>query len=325
MFLDPGQVFGAVAVLVVILISAYIFFRWSIVWNDSKADLTGKVAIVTGANVGIGFFTALDFAKRNAKVILACRNKEKAEAARDKIIAESNNKNIVIQIVDLTIMKSVRQFVERILAEESRLDILVNNAGVVSAGKPREVTDEGLETLFAANYFGPFLLTNLLLDLMKNSGPSRIVNVSSVANKWGTIDLKDLQAEKSWSIQNRYFDSKLANIMFTREIAKRLEGTGVTANSLHPGSVSTNLLRHLNPIVGVPVRLFVKLFCRTSEEGAQTSIYLAISEEVADVSGKHFVDCDIQEREANPMSRNMELAEQLWDVSAQLTGLLKVD
>ncbi|XP_005103743.1 retinol dehydrogenase 13 [Aplysia californica] len=320
-FWDPGQVVGILIVAVVVLISAYIYFCWTLVRCDSKADLTGKVAIVTGANTGIGYHTALDLAKRNARVILACRNKEKAEQARDEIIAASQNKSVVVQIVDLCLMKSVRDFVGRIVAEERRLDILVNNAGVVSAGKPREVTDEGFETLFAANYFGPFLLTNLLLDLMKKSTPSRIVNVSSVVNKFGTIDFNNLQAEKSFQYHARYFDSKLAFVLFTRELAKRLEGSGVTANVLHPGSVYTDLLRHLNPLIRIPILVFMRFFCRSPEEGAQTSIYLAVSEDVAEISGKYFVDCDIQEKEANPVSRNMELAAKLWKVSAELTGL----
>ncbi|GFN78144.1 retinol dehydrogenase 12 [Plakobranchus ocellatus] len=225
-FWGEGQMLGIGIVLIIILLSAYIFFRWSIVRCDSTADLRGKTAIVTGANCGIGFYTALDFAKRNARVILACRDETKAEKARQQIISISQNENVVVELVDLCHMRSVRDFVERIKSQETHLEILVNNAGVVSTGKPKEITDEGLETVFAANYFGPFLLTNLLLDLLKKSAPSRIINVSSVVNKYGTIDFDNLNAEKSFHFQNRYFDSKLALILFTRELALRLEGTG---------------------------------------------------------------------------------------------------
>ncbi|CAG5117141.1 unnamed protein product, partial [Candidula unifasciata] len=261
-FWDPGQWLAVFIVLVVILIACYIYLRSSVGRCDSTADLTGKTAIVTGANCGIGYQTALDFAKRNARVILACRDEKKAEAARKEIIAQTGNTNVSVGIVDLCYLRSVRAFAKEILEKESRLDILVNNAGIVSAGKPKEVTDEGLETLFAANYFGPFLLTNLLLDLMKKSAPSRIVNVSSMVNKFGTIDFNNLQGEKSFHYRNRYFDSKLAIILFTRELARQLEGTGVTANVLHPGSVTTDLLRHMFFLLRYPVEFFMRIFCK---------------------------------------------------------------
>jgi len=318
---EPGQIIAILLVLAVCFASAYIYLRWTIVWNDSQADLTGKTVIVTGANVGIGYYTALDLAKRNARVILACRDEVKAESAKNKIIAASNNKNVVVRVIDLCVMRSVKDFARQIISEETRLDVLINNAGIVSAGKPREVTDEGLETLFAANYFGPFLLTNLLLDLLKKSAPSRIINVSSIVNKFGVIDFNNLQGEKYFQYHTRYFDSKLALILFTRQLARRLEDSGVTANVLHPGSVHSQLLRNLNPFLRIPIQLFMRLFCRTAQEGAQTSIYLSISEEVSEISGKYFIDCDIQEGEANPLSHDMKLAAKLWDVTAKLTCL----
>ncbi|KAK3789413.1 hypothetical protein RRG08_005559 [Elysia crispata] len=320
-FWGPGQLFAIFLVLIVVLVSLWIYFRQSIFRCDSKADLKGKTVIVTGANCGIGFYTALDFAKRNARVILACRDKIKAEKARQEIISLSQNSNVLVGLVDLCYMKSVKDFADKINSEESRLDVLVNNAGVVSTGKPKEITDEGFETIFAGNYFGPFLLTNLLLDLMKKSAPSRIINVSSVVNKFGTIDFDNLNAEKSFQFQKRYFDSKLAQILFTRELARRLEGTGVTANVLHPGSVASKLLRNLFILLRIPIEFFIKLFCKTAEEGAQTSIYLAVSEEVTDISGKYFVDSDIKESETNPLSRDKDIAKQLWDISESLTGL----
>ncbi|CAL1538790.1 unnamed protein product [Lymnaea stagnalis] len=318
---DFGQVFGILCVLIVIFAASWVYFRTNIGRCHSSVDLSGKTVIITGANVGIGYYTALDLARRNARVILACRNKEKAEQARDEIISKTGNKNVVVRIVDLCLMRSIRNFAKEIIDEEPRLDILINNVGVVNEGKAKVLTDEGFERLFAANYFGPFLLTNLLLDLMKKSAPSRIVNLSSTVNKYGTIEFDNLQAEKKFKHHHRYFDSKLAVILFTRELAKRLEGTGVTANVLHPGSVATQLLKHMFVIIRIPVQTFIKIFCKTGEEGAQTSIYLAVSEDVKDVSGKYFVDCKIQENGANPLSRNMEVAEKLWRISEDLTGL----
>jgi NAD(P)-dependent dehydrogenase (short-subunit alcohol dehydrogenase family) len=259
-FWDPGQWLAVGIVLVVVIICLWMYLRGTVGRCDSDADLSGKTAIVTGANTGIGFHTALDFAKRNARVIIACRDEKKAEQAKSKIVAESGNTNVTVSIVDLSYMKSVRAFAKKIIESEQRLDILVNNAGIVSAGKPREVTDEGLETLYAANYFGPFLLTNLLLDLMKKSAPSRIVNLSSVVNKFGKIDFTNLQGEKSFNYRSRYFDSKLAVILFTRERARQLEGTGVTANVVHPGSVSTELLRNMFFLIRYPVQLAVRIF-----------------------------------------------------------------
>ncbi|XP_059152984.1 retinol dehydrogenase 14-like isoform X2 [Physella acuta] len=319
--LDIGQVFGIICVILVIAISAWLYFRKNVPMCVSKTDLTGKTALVTGANNGIGYFTALDFAKRNARVVLGCRNLNKGEQARDSIISSSGNKNVVVYEVDLCSLKSIRNFTKKFLTEEPRLDILVNNAGVVTEGKPKTVTDEGLETIFAVNYFGPFLLTNLLLDLMKKSAPSRIVNLSSVVNKYGTIDFNNLNAEKSFKHYERYFDSKLAIIMFTRVLARKLEGSGVTVNVLHPGSVATKLLDNLNFFIRVPVATFIRVFCKTGEEGAQTSIYLSVSDDVKDISGKYFVDCKIEENDVNPMSRNMEIADKLWTVTEELTGL----
>ncbi|KAK7011914.1 retinol dehydrogenase 12 [Biomphalaria glabrata] len=318
---DPGQVFAILCVLAVIFAAAWIFFRGNVGRCDSAVDLSGKTVIVTGANTGIGFMTALDLARRNACVILACRNREKAEKAKEEIVAKTGNTNVVVRLLDLCSLKSVRDFAKQIIEEEPRLDILINNAGVVNEGRGKTLTDEGLETLFAANYFGPFLLTNLLLDLLKKSAPSRIINVSSVINKFATIDFENLNAEKSFKHHHQYADSKLAVILFTRQLAKKLEGTGVTANVLHPGTVYTDLFKHLFFLLRYPLLTFIRIFCKTAEEGAQTSLYLALSDDVKDISGKYFVDCQLMESGANPLSRNMEVAEKLWNVSEEITGL----
>ncbi|XP_060589448.1 retinol dehydrogenase 11-like isoform X3 [Ruditapes philippinarum] len=285
----------------------------------SDVDLSGKVAIVTGANTGIGFHTALDFARRNARVILACRDLVKGQMAVDKIQEETGNKNVLVMKLDLSLMKSVREFVKLFEEKETRLDILVNNAGM--AGLPLTKTEEGFEVMFATNHFGHFLLTNLLMDLLKKSQPSRVVNVSSLAHNWSKgIDFENLRAEKDYSIHNCYFDTKLANILFTRELARRTEWTGIYTSALHPGTVRTELLRHL-PLFLKFIGFFVKFFFKTPEEGAQTSIYCSISKDIEGVSGKYYVDCKEAEEQSSEMSKDMGVAKKLWEISEQYTGL----
>lgn len=194
---------------------------------------------------GIGYYTALDFAMRGAKVILACRNKEAAEEARTKIIKETNNSRVFVKIIDLASLESVRSFAKDFNATEDRLDILVNNAG--AGGLGNKFTEDGLQITMQVNHFGHFLLTILLLDKLKKSAPSRIVNVSSKAGKYSTMSLEDLNtySQKFLPDGQMYAHSKLCNILFTRELAKRLGNDGVIVNALHPGSVRTELLRHM--------------------------------------------------------------------------------
>ncbi|XP_060589446.1 retinol dehydrogenase 11-like isoform X1 [Ruditapes philippinarum] len=287
----------------------------------SDVDLSGKVAIVTGANTGIGFHTALDFARRNARVILACRDLVKGQMAVDKIQEETGNKNVLVMKLDLSLMKSVREFVKLFEEKETRLDILVNNAGM--AGLPLTKTEEGFEVMFATNHFGHFLLTNLLMDLLKKSQPSRVVNVSSLAHNWSKgIDFENLRAEKDYSIHNCYFDTKLANILFTRELARRTEWTGVTTLCLHPGPVNTKLLHDaFNPVLKPLHPIAAACFVKTPEEGAQTSIYCSISKDIEGVSGKYYVDCKEAEEQSSEMSKDMGVAKKLWEISEQYTGL----
>ncbi|XP_045190445.2 retinol dehydrogenase 12-like isoform X2 [Mercenaria mercenaria] len=286
----------------------------------SSTDLSGKVAIVTGANTGIGYFTALDFARRNARVILACRDLVKGQEAVEKIRGQTGNTDNVVIKLDLSLMKSVREFAEQINKQEARLDILVNNAGM--AGLPLTKTDEGFEVMYATNHFGHFLLTNLLLGLLKKSQPSRIVNVSSMAHRWSKgIDFDNLKAEKSYSITDTYFSSKLANILFTRELARKLEGTGVSTSCLHPGPVNTRLLYDaFNPVLK-PLHFIAACFLKTAEEGAQTSIYCSVSEDLEGVSGKYYVDCQEAEDQSSDLSKDMGLAKKLWEISEKYTGL----
>ncbi|XP_050478961.1 retinol dehydrogenase 13-like isoform X4 [Bombus huntii] len=211
--------------------------------NDKK--LTDKVIIVTGANTGIGKEIARDLAKREAKVIMACRDMEKCENTRRDIVVESRNKYVYCRPCDLASQKSIRDFAEQFKKEHKKrkLHILINNAGVMRC--PKMYTQEGIELQFGVNHIGHFLLTNLLLDTLKDSAPSRIVNVSSSAHKRGKIKFDDLNNEKTYEPGEAYAQSKLANILFTKELANKLKGTGVTVNAVHPGIVRTEITRYM--------------------------------------------------------------------------------
>ncbi|XP_028414716.1 retinol dehydrogenase 13-like [Dendronephthya gigantea] len=287
----------------------------------SRATLEGKTVIITGSNTGIGKETALDLAQRNARVIMACRDLTKAEAALKEIVEKTGNKNIVAKHLNLASLKSVREFAEDINSNEPRLDVLMNNAGVMFV-QTLSKTEDGFEMQMGVNHLGHFLLTNLLLDLLKRSAPSRIINVSSMFHRFvgaSGFDFDNMNGEVSYSPYGAYGQSKLANILFTRELARRLNNTQVTANSLHPGAVATELTRYLpnwmqmflNPIYGY--------FTKNPREGAQTSIHLAVSEELDDVTGQYFADCD--QRMPAEAAQDDQAAGKLWDVSAKLVGL----
>ena len=214
----------------------------------SQTKLDGKTVIITGANTGIGLETAVDLAKRNARVILACRSVERGETAAVEVRKRSGNDDVVFVQLDLASLDSVRKFAAKILEEEPRIDILINNAGVMALPE-RKLTQDGFEMQFGTNHLGHFLLTNLLLNRIKEAPLARIINVSSSAHKMGNIDFDNLNSEKSYSSVYAYGTSKLANILFTRSLTKRLEGTSVTANALHPGVIWTEITRHLTPFM----------------------------------------------------------------------------
>ena len=216
----------------------------------SKALLNGKTVIITGANAGIGKETAVDLARRNARVIMACRSVEKGEKAAVEVRKRSESDNVVFMQLDLASLTSVRQFAARVLEEEPRLDILINNAGVMAC--PYTKTEDGFEMQFGVNHLAHFLLTNLLLDRLKEAPSARIVNVSSRGYTFGKMNFNDLESEQSYKPWGAYGQSKLANILFTHALAKRLEGTSVTTNALHPGMVRTNLAQHL-PHINIKV------------------------------------------------------------------------
>ncbi|XP_064643951.1 retinol dehydrogenase 14-like [Lineus longissimus] len=287
----------------------------------SKASMVGKTVIITGANSGIGKESALDIARRGARVIMACRNTDEGEKVATEIKEKTGSTKIEVRKLDLASLASVRTFAEEIKRTENRLDVLLNNAGVMMC--PPMKTADGFEMQLGTNHLGHFLLTNLLLDLLKSSAPSRIVNVSSRAYLRGKINFDDLMFEKKYNSSAVYSQSKLANIYFTTELAKRLEGTGVTANCLHPGVIDTNLLRHFTgagwKALSVMASPLTKLMMKTPQEGAQTNIFLSVSEEVEGVTGKYFADC--KEVQLLPHATDDEVGQKLWEVSEKLVGL----
>jgi retinol dehydrogenase-14 len=280
---------------------------------NNNLDMTGKVAMVTGANSGIGLVTARALADRGATVVLVCRDRERGEAALTEIKARSGNNAVELMLCDLASQKSIREFAEEFKRTHHRLDVLVNNAGVYI--RNRTLVEGNLETTFAVNHLAYFLLTNLLLDVITRSAPARIVNVASGAHTYGRIDFDNLQGEKNYNGVRAYANSKLANILFTHELASRLSSTRVTANCLHPGAVATSIFRALPKFV----EAIIKLVTLSPEKGAETSIYLATSPDVDGVTGKYFVKKT--ETRSSPESYNEDTARKLWTVSAQLTGL----
>jgi NAD(P)-dependent dehydrogenase (short-subunit alcohol dehydrogenase family) len=284
----------------------------------SNTHMQGKICLVTGANSGIGKATALGLAQLGATVVMVCRHRAKGEAAQNEIRAKSGNNAVDLLLADLSSQQSIRQLVEDFKQRYSQLHVLINNAGVFNM--TRHETVDGLEMTFAVNQLAPFLLTNLLLDVLKASAPARIVNVSSAAHEAGYIKLHDLQSEKHYRPMRTYGQSKLALVLFSYELARRLEGTRVTVNCLHPGFVVTNIGQgNIPPLARTAIRSILSLFGVSPEEGARTSIYLASSPNVEDVTGKYFVK-SIPKRSVS-ISYDESLQSQLWEESAKLVQL----
>jgi NAD(P)-dependent dehydrogenase (short-subunit alcohol dehydrogenase family) len=283
-----------------------------------NTSMQGKVCIVTGANSGIGKATSLGLAQMGATVVMVCRERTKGEEAQNEIKTKSGNDAIDLLLADLSSQDSIRQLVENFLQHYTQLHVLVNNAGGVNLS--RRVTVDGFEMTFAVNYLAPFLLTNLLLDKLKASAPARIVNVSSESHESAYTKMDDLQLEKKYRLMRAYGQSKLALVLFTYELARRLQGTGVTANCLHPGFVATNIGQSGVGRVGRSiVKLIFSSLGISPEEGAKTSIYLASSPDIEGVTGKYFVK-SIPVRSA-PISYDDSLQRQLWEESAKLVNL----
>ncbi len=278
--------------------------------------LRGRTCVVTGATSGIGKETALGLAHLGGTVILAGRNPEKGEQVRQEIVSRTGSSSVDFMVLDLSSQASIRAFVEAFKAGHHKLHVLVNNAGLYT--RRRNLTVDGFESTFAVNHLGSFLLTNLLVDLIKASAPARIISVASEAQRSGRIDFDDPQLEKNFSGFRAYTQSKLANIMFTYELARRLEGTGVTANCLHPGGVRTNFAGQDGGIMRILMRMMWPLLL-SPERGAQTPLYLASSAEVEGVTGGYFIKG--ARARSSPLSYDEEACRKLWEMSAQLMGL----
>ena len=273
--------------------------------------MRGKVAMVTGANAGMGKEIALALAGKGATVVMVCRDAGRGEAARAEVRQRSGNPAVEMMIADLSSQRSIRSLVREFESHHEQLHVLVNNAGVIL---PRRVeTADGLEAVLATNHLGPFLLTNLLLPALAAGAPARVVTVSSQVEGMGKIAFDDLQSTKSYSESGSYNASKLANVLFTYELARRLAGTGVTANAVEPGFVKTNLK------VPFPFSLFS--FMRGSPvDGAKPTVFLATSPEVEGVSGRFFNNKGVATT-SSKLSNDEEVARRLWKVSAELTHL----
>ncbi|CRL05417.1 CLUMA_CG017987, isoform A [Clunio marinus] len=288
----------------------------------SSVRMDGKTVLITGANSGIGKETARDLAKRGARVIMACRTMDTAYEARDEIIKQTGNENILVKKLDLSSQKSVRDFADEILMIEKRIDVLIHNAGY---GNPfnKEKSVDGIELTMATNHYGPFLLTHLLIGLLKKSTPCRIVIVSSGWYWLARFNLKKYLNELDGQPVYLYYVSKIANIMFAIELAKRLQGTGITVNSLHPGVIYSGIWRNVPFPMTIGLTFLNYCFFKTVVEGAQTTIMLACSEELNGVTGKYFSDC--KECELQPYVTISEDHKRLWDVSIKIVKLTDTD
>lgn len=278
--------------------------------------MNGKICVVSGASSGIGLETAAALAAKGASVAIVCRPGAKAERAKAEIARRARDGgSVTLYGADLSSQREVRRVAAELDAALPRVDVLVNNAGLIMG--ERVLTVDGIETTFAVNHLGYFLFTSLLLPKLVASAPARIVSVASDAHRTGHIDFDDLGGERGYSGWRAYSQSKLANILFTYELARRLEGTGVTANCLHPGVVGTNFA-NAGPWYVRTLFVLAKPFLRSPAKGAATSIMLATSPEVAGVSGRYFAD----EREisSNAESYDTAVAERLWRVSEEMTG-----
>lgn len=277
--------------------------------------MTGKTVLVTGGTGGIGLATAAGLAALGARVGIVGRDPARSEAAAMRL--RGCGGDVDVFVADMSSQHEVRRLVGEVLASYPRLDVLVNNVGGYWA--TRRTTVDGLEHTFAVNHLAPFLLTNLLLDRLRASASARVVTVSSGAQAMGRIDFEDLQGERDYSGQRAYNQSKLANVMFTYELARRLAGTGVTANALHPGVVRTNVGREDSKgwmRLMLPV---IRPFLKSPEHGAATSLYLASSAEVEGVTGQYFANS--KPKASSKASQDSAAAARLWDVSAELVGL----
>ena len=278
-------------------------------------SMEGKTCLVTGASDGIGYVATRELARMGARVLAVGRNEGKTAAAVDRVIAETGNDAVSYLLADLSSQRGVRRLAGQAREQLPRLDVLLNNAGAIFL--TNQVSDDGIEMTFALNHIGYFLLTTLLLDLVQESAPARIINVSSSSHSSpGRFRLEDLPRPGANRGYRAYGRSKLCNILFTYELARRLEDTGVTVNALHPGLVRTNIARN-NGLMGRAVNFFIGARGMDVVQGAETLVYLAASPEVEGVTGRFFVDC--RAVPSSDLSYDTGLATGLWDLSERLT------
>lgn len=280
-------------------------------------DVRGKTILITGATSGIGLEASVDLARRGAKLVMVGRDPKRTDAARADVEARSGSKDVTTMLCDFESQAAIRALAKDFLSRHDRLDVLVNNAGLVN--KERRLTADGIEATFAVNHLGYFLLTNLLLDRLVESAPARVVTVASVGHRRGTMDFEDLGYERGYFIMKAYARSKLGNVLFSNELARRLEGKGVTSNSLHPGGVATNIWSGAPGWAKPILAVIVKPFLITPEKGAQTILQLATSPELDGVTGKYFEK--LRAVDPAPLALDEALAKRLWNVSEKLVGL----
>lgn len=285
----------------------------------SKATIPGKTVIITGANCGIGRATTVELAKRKARVILACRDTNAAAEAVKYVRKRTKEGELIIKKLDLASLKSIKSFCTDVLENEKHIDILINNAGVGYC--PFMRTEDGFEMQMGVNHLGHFYLTNLLLEKLKDSAPSRVIVVSSAQYRKGKIDFNTINTDKDYKDRNGYFNSKLANSLFARELAKRLEGTGVSVYCIRPGMVFTRLSRYVDyhPVILALIKIPAWILLRSPANGCQTIVYCAVAEELEGISGHFYGEC--MEEPWADVALDDELAEKLWDFSAKLTNL----
>jgi NAD(P)-dependent dehydrogenase (short-subunit alcohol dehydrogenase family) len=282
--------------------------------TESNEYIKGKTCLITGATNGIGRVTAVELARMGAELFLIYRDKARADETVAQIRSSTGNENVHLLHADLGSQRQIRDVAAEFLSIGRPLHVLVNNAGL--GNTKRMVTEDGIEMVFAVNHLAYFLLTMLLLDRIKQSAPARIVNVASLAHRFGTINFDDLGGERRYSMRAAYSQSKLANILFTYELARRLDRTGVTVNCLHPGTIASGLWTNNGPLAQF-IMSVGKLFLKTPEQGAQTIIYLASSAKVEGVSGKYYANC--MEATSNQESHDPEIARRLWEVGERMT------
>ena len=281
--------------------------------------MNGNICMVTGASSGIGKATALGLARMGATVVMVCRAQAKGDAVRAEIREKSGSETVDLVIADLSSQAAIRSLADEYRAKYEHLHVLVNNAGVYYT--KRHVTVNGLEAMFAVNYLARFLLTNLLLDVLKKSAPARVINVAGAYHAKGKIDFDDLQGERGFDGQRANHQSKLADVLFTYELGRRLEGTGVTVNCMHPGMVATSLVdkdKDFPKLFKYLYRLSKPLM-KSPAKGADTILYLASSPEVEGITGQYFVNKRVAQ--SSPESHDVQVAQRLWEVSAQLASL----